>query len=398
MPKNEIISRNRQVGRLVSMGGSFTLENTRRRDGDLLAVDLFSGAGGFSLAAEVAGFSVVAACENNSHASKTYHRNHCQDKDNPVRLFSDDMLKIDPSVMREAVGLAKGQCDVILGGPPCQGFTLHRPENRLSGDTRNKLLLRYFDFVREFSPKYFLVENVPGLIRPHHAAYLEAFYQTARECGYIVEPPVLLNARDFGVPQNRLRVFILGRRADCVLPSPWPPSPTHFAPESREVKVGGKAQWNPARVVFDHPLPAEDPNSVHMNHTTEIVEAFKSTPINGGSRHQSGRVLPCHEKHNGHSDVYGRIDPSKPGPTMTTACINPSKGRFVHPSENHGITARHAARFQGFPDHFIFEGGLMAAGVQIGNAVPVGLGAAALRPICRALGFTSFWDESEKAG
>jgi len=110
-----------------------------------------------------------------------------------------------------------------------------------------------------------------------------------------------------------------------------------------------------------------------MQHGPELIDAFKRTPVNGGSRHDSGRVLPCHENHNGHKDVYGRIDPAKPAPTMTTACINPSKGRFVHPTEHHGITVRQAARIQTFPDSFVFQGGLMAAGKQIGNAVPVDL-------------------------
>eukprot|EP00831_Metopus_contortus_P040385 TRINITY_DN3163_c0_g1_i4.p2 TRINITY_DN3163_c0_g1~~TRINITY_DN3163_c0_g1_i4.p2 ORF type:complete len:139 (+),score=3.47 TRINITY_DN3163_c0_g1_i4:30-419(+) len=99
-----------------------------------------------------------------------------------------------------------------------------------------------------------------------------------------------------------------------------------------------------------------------------------STPVNGGSRNQSCRTLACHQDHNGHRDVYGRISIDQPGPTITTGCVNPSKGRFLHPFENHGITARHAARFQTFPDAFTFSGGLMSTGKQIGNAVPVKLG------------------------
>lgn len=94
--------------------------------------------------------------------------------------------------------------------------------------------------------------------------------------------------------------------------------------------------------------------------------------------------MACHQEHRGHSDVYGRIDPAKPGPTMTTACINPSKGRFVHPTLHHGITLRQAARLQTFPDWFMFRGGLMAGGVQVGNAVPVAMGAALLRPLREA--------------
>ena len=130
----------------------------------------------------------------------------------------------------------------------------------------------------------------------------------------------------------------------------------------------------------------EDENGVHMNSSRELVDIFRATPLNGGSRKDSGRVLHCHKDHDGHKDVYGRIDARQPAPTMTTACINPSKGRFVHPRQHHGITVRQAARIQTFPDDFVFEGGLMAAGVQIGNAVPVRLGEVlirALRPIVR---------------
>jgi DNA (cytosine-5)-methyltransferase 1 len=122
-----------------------------------------------------------------------------------------------------------------------------------------------------------------------------------------------------------------------------------------------------------------------MNHGPELIAAFKRTPANGGSRRDSGRVLACHVDHDGHKDVYGRIDPSKPAPTMTTACINPSKGRFVHPVLHHGITARQAARIQTFPDDYIFVGGLMAAGKQIGNAVPVALGEVLIRHISSLL-------------
>ena len=140
-----------------------------------------------------------------------------------------------------------------------------------------------------------------------------------------------------------------------------------------------------ATSVFKKRVEKHDPNNVHINHSAELVEVFRKTPKNGGSRADSGRVLPCHEDHDGHRDVYGRIRLDQPGPTMTTACINPSKGRFLHPTQNHGITARHAARFQGFPDSFIFEGGLFAAARQIGNAVPRQLGRPVLRVLKKAL-------------
>jgi DNA (cytosine-5)-methyltransferase 1 len=169
----------------------------------------------------------------------------------------------------------------------------------------------------------------------------------------------------------------------------WPPSPTHFSPKSDEVKEKGKWSWLPASMVFKKAITKGDPNNIHMNHSKELLEVFESTPKNGGSRAQSKRQLPCHKNHDGHKDVYGRIDPARPGPTITTGCVNPSKGRFLHPTKNHGITVRHAARFQTFSDDFTFNGGLMASAIQVGNAVPIKLGKKVIISVYDALSVES---------
>lgn len=249
-------------------------------------------------------------------------------------------------------------------------------------DPRNDLLLRYFEYVQVIRPMFFLVENVPGLLWPRHRKYLDKFYSLAASSGYGVMEPQVVNARDYGVPQNRRRVFILGydlRRMSS--PPAWPPKATHAPIGNAE----GILSWVSAKGVFSKEVLRGDVNNIHMKHTSELIDAFKRTPPNGGSRKDSGRVLPCHKDHKGHNDVYGRIDPSAPAPTMTTACINPSKGRFVHPTEHHGITLRQAARIQSFPDWYTFEGGLMAGGAQVGNAVPVDLASALLAPLKRAV-------------
>lgn len=345
-----------------------------------LCVDLFAGAGGFSLGAIKAGFEVRAAIEFSKHAAATYRKQIQNDSGRKVAVFEENILELDPfDVMNEA-GLVEGQCDLLLGGPPCQGFSSHRLKDTGVDDPRNALVLRYFAFVRAIRPKMFLLENVPGMLQPKHADYLQAFLRSARAQGYHVFDPILVNAQDYGVPQSRKRVFILGydpKRLEFDLA--WPPRATHGDPSklsSSDVRLA----WRTAADAFVGALEG-DPNNVHMSHSVELIETFRSTPPNGGSRHQSNRVLACHAQHDGHRDVYGRIDPSKPSPTMTTACINPSKGRFVHPTEHHGITARQAARLQTFPDDFVFEGGLMASGMQIGNAVPVQLA----RALCEHL-------------
>lgn len=334
-------------------------------------VDLFSGAGGFSLGAVNAGARVVAAIELDKHAAATYRRNIANR--HGVALYEDDICALNLAEFIEEHFPRGQECDLVLGGPPCQGFSVHRIKGAGVADPRNALILRYFEFVEALRPKAFLMENVPGITWPRHKDFLARFYSSARRAGYSVMDPVTIDARDHGVPQRRKRVFILGVRSDLVFKGAWPPPVTHAEQCSGGGALSGLKPWVPAASVFRRSLRDKDPNAVHMQHSPELVKVFKSTPINGGSRHQSNRVLPCHEEHSGHNDVYGRIDPSQPGPTMTTACVNPSKGRFVHPTEHHGITVRHAARFQTFPDGFVFTGGLMAAGQQVGNAVPVTL-------------------------
>ncbi len=343
----------------------------RKPLGPLTAIDLFSGAGGFTLAAQLAGIEVRAAVELDKHAAATYELNLVDKATTYPRLINGDINHLTWDALLRKANLGRGECSILLGGPPCQGFSTHRINNAGVDDPRNELLVRYFDCVAEIRPRLFLVENVAGLLWKRHATYLERFYSLARKAGYRVFKPAVLNSRDFGIPQNRKRVFILGCRPDVQLDIPWPPKPTHFDPDSDEVRLKRLPQWRAAGEVFSKPMGANDPNNVHMNHSDALVEVFRKTPLNGGSRKDSGRILACHSKHDGHKDVYGRIDPTRPGPTMTTACINPSKGRFVHPTEHHGMTARHAARFQSFPDEFEFTGGLISAGKQIGNAVPI---------------------------
>lgn len=335
-----------------------------------IAVDLFAGAGGFSLGAIRSGFDIAFAIENDVHSATTYRENICKKYgDIQTKLFDEDIERLDPLELR-ATFFAERSCDLILGGPPCQGFSTHRILGAGVDDPRNKLILAYFNFVKILRPRVFLMENVPGILWKRHQSYLDRFYSEGIAAGYRLFDPVILDARDFGVPQRRRRVFILGVRADTDTESfQWPPQTTHEDPGKSQT---GLLPWQDCSNVFRATRPG-DANDVHMSHGAELIEVFRNTPANGGSRKDSGRVLPCHEEHDGHKDVYGRIDPTQPAPTMTTACINPSKGRFVHPTEHHGITARQAARIQTFPEGFEFFGGLMAAGRQIGNAVPVAL-------------------------
>lgn len=352
-------------------------KKARKKTRNLFCVDLFAGAGGFSLAALRAGFSVKLAVETDKHACSTYKHNF---KRRNVLLKEEDIVGLTAKDVATEAFRSGEHCDLLLGGPPCQGFSAHRLNGTGVRDPRNGLIHTYFEFVEAFRPTMFLMENVPGMLWKQHESYLREFYRHAKTSGYEVRDPVVIDARDHGLPQRRKRVFILGvRKGADVASLIWPPAPTHGNTAARKTDKTLKP-WMSCASVFRN-LPKDDPNAVSMNHSRELIEIFKKTPPNGGSRGDSGRVLACHKDHDGHNDVYGRIDPRHPGPTMTTACINPSKGRFVHPRAHHGITVRQAARIQTFPDDFVFKGGLMAAGVQIGNAVPVQLGETLIRSL-----------------
>ena len=347
----------------------------------LKVVDLFCGAGGLSFAVQQLGYDLIGALEIDNNSCTTFENNIKNTK-----LINADILELSPTEFLAKIDAKPGDIDLIVGGPPCQGFSSLRTTTRTKGDSRNELIIEYFNYINYIKPRAFLVENVPGMLWERNKIYLKKFYKLAEENGYTLYDPCILDAKYFGVPQTRKRVFILG-----VLDGTptehfrWPLEPTHDNPESIEVKTGMRSPWINASIVFKKKLKKTDPNNIHSNHTQELIEVLKSTPLNGGSRAESNRILPCHKNHNGHKDVYGRIDPRKPGPTMTTACTNPSKGRFVHPTEHHGITVRHAARFQTFPDNFIFYGGITSASRQIGNAVPVELAKVIIKHISEKL-------------
>ncbi len=271
---------------------------------DIIAIDLFSGAGGFSLAAQDLGIEVLGAIEYDKNACKTYRTNFItnpiyNDKKSPC-LFEGDINQLSPEKMIQEIGIKEGELDILMGGPPCQGFSSHRFKDSGVDDPRNKLLWRYFDFIKVIKPKTFIVENVRGMLWDKHENYVSTFYKLAEENGYKVHDPVILDAKDFGVPQNRKRVFILGIREDIEISPIWPPQKTHFPFNSES-----EPKWISAGTVFKKKLDKSDINSIHMKHGNVMIERFKQTPPNGGSRTDWDLPLDCHKNYAGHKDVYG---------------------------------------------------------------------------------------------
>ena len=340
-------------------------------------IDLFSGAGGTALGFKQAGFEIIAAVEIDPWAAKTYEANI------GIEPIKRDIREIDPDGFRESLGLREGELDVLVGCPPCQGFTRMRNEAGRD-DPRNDLVKVYGEFVRSLYPKFVVFENVPGLIRTRHGkVYHESLRQQLEKMEYSVRT-FLVDAADFGVPQRRKRVIILARR-DGKNPPDLLSARTHGPPDSPKVQAGLLKRWLTVRDAIAKYPPLEagksfegEVNGVTLtNHTARrigdrVMSFIAQVPHDGGSRTDVDESLwlACHREHKGHKDVYGRLKWDAPANVITSGCTNVSKGRFVHPEQDRGLTPREAAALQGFPDDFVFFGGMDAISRQIGNAVP----------------------------
>lgn len=317
------------------------------------AIDLFSGCGGLSLGLANAGYRVVAAVENEPLACKTYRLNHPH-----THLIDKDITSIYPLYLRKVLDISPGELDLLAGCPPCQGFSTLRTLNggKDIAEPMNDLIFQFLKFVRVFMPKAIMMENVPGLAFDPRLA---VFREEIAALGYESDAEVL-DASDFGTPQRRRRMVMLAMRGR---------KPT-FANKTRYKKT---VRWALSKIkseeAFSDPL-----HNYEVRHSDQIRQRIANIPRDGGGRCDlpTELQLACHSKCNGFKDVYGRMSWSKPSPTITGGCINPSKGRFLHPEENRAITLREAALLQGFPKNYKFDlsKGRYPVAQLIGNAFP----------------------------
>ena len=327
--------------------------------------DLFAGAGGMSLGFTMlngprdtrrerdgATFSSVFAVEIDSSAANTYRANF------GAHVHTDDVAFVDrlPPV------------HVVIGGPPCQGFSPLGRQHRWDWwDPRNALWTHFLRLVESARPLMFVMENVPEMLR---SAEFEAIQQRSAELGYDIAFGIL-SAVDFGVPQARRRAFIIGSR----IGTPVFPAPT-----------GERANVRDA--IADLPLvPTEEGLHFGRNPTEKSLERYRHVPP-GGNRFDLPRELQpaCWlNKPTGSTDVFGRLEWDKPSLTIRTEFFKPEKGRYLHPVADRPITHREAARLQTFPDDFAFTGSRISIAKQIGNAVPPKLAMEVARVIAQHL-------------
>jgi len=333
-------------------------------------VDLFSGAGGTGIGFIKAGFRILGAVEIDRYAAETYEKNL------GIKVKIADIRDFSPKEFRKELKLRRGQLDVLVGCPPCQGFSRMRNGNG-ADDERNDLVMSYLEFVRELMPRFAVFENVPGLLRTKHGRkFYDQLYKGLKALGYNVKQ-YEVDAADFGTPQHRKRVIVIaGRHGE------EPPSleKTHGNPNSKEVREGNLKPWVTVRdAIGKFPAVSAGRNAEeggkYPNHIAPVMgkkvrEFIRRVPKDGGSRTEvpKGMWLKCHKKHDGHVDVYGRVAWDRPSNTLTCGCTNVSKGRFVHPEQDRALTYREAAALQGFDLTVVFYGASFHN--QIGNAVP----------------------------
>lgn len=352
-------------------------------------IDAYSGAGGMTLGFVQAGFVPVWANDINEHAVATYNFN-----------FGKHCVLGDIEHLLGRPGFRVPEADVVIGGPPCQGFSLLNKKRR--EDSRKRLWKPFIEIVERSGASVFVMENVPQLLGS------EEFFLLAEEVerlGFKLASAVLC-AADYGVPQKRHRAFVVG----CAFADPelvFPPRKTHYDPEklpglntgSEYEYIEAPEPWRTVRdAIADLPPPEgteirDEPPPLNLHfgrRPTEVsLKRYMAIPEEGMNRFDLQRRAPeltpaCWiRKKSGGTDLFGRLWWDKPAFTIRTEFFKPEKGRYLHPEQHRPITHREAARLQAFPDDFVFLGTKIEIAKQIGNAVPPPLAAAVAEAVKR---------------
>lgn len=369
-------------------------------------IDLFAGAGGLSEGLSEAGFHCLFANEIVPIHAETYRNNHPD-----TIVETADIRTLDAEAIRNRLGIAKGELDLLAGGPPCQGFSINAPVRSIL-DKRNHLFKEYLRFVDAFEPKMILIENVPGLVSFEQGATLHAIIESLNQLGYGVDVHIL-GAAYYGVPQMRWRTIIIGKRGTELPPEAFP-TPIYHAPIKPNFTT-----------TFDGKQLVKIPSSTSEAKFTTVEDAIGDLPIlKNGEKGPAVKQYRCepfsdyqkmcrtgsigvqnHEspklsqvnierlkfikpggnwtdipfdllpkgmqkaRRSDHTMRYGRVRPDGLASTILTKC-DPHWGAYFHYDQDRSFTVREAARIQSFPDHFVFYGSMAEQYEQVGNAVP----------------------------
>jgi DNA (cytosine-5)-methyltransferase 1 len=345
-------------------------------------IEGFCGPGGMSLGLKEAGFKIAHAFDVDSASVQTHNRNLGK------HAVVADAKDVSGFLLLAELGLKRGELDLFAGGPPCQGFSKQKRGAHL-GDSRNDLVSEYIRIVTELNPRFFFFENVAIFGQKRGKRYISMMHELLHD--YEISDR-LINSANFGLPQARERFLVVGRRRDVQGAFAFPDKIV-----SKKMTVG--------EALIDLPEPPSD-YSVHpefANHqksrvTEANIERFSHVPQGGGWKNIPYELrLPCHQRvdteKGGWPDVFGRLEWNGLCPTITGGFDSFTRGRYGHPLQDRPLTPREAARIQGFPDNYVFEGTRGDVRSQIGNAVPppvsYGVGTYILRSMLVADGLLS---------
>ena len=310
-------------------------------------IDLFAGAGGMTLGFDNKNFNNILAVEFNKDFAETYKKNFPNHN-----LMVRDIKEISNEEIKEAIGRKK--VDVIIGGPPCQGFSLAGNIGRsFIDDDRNRLFKEFVRFVDILKPRMFVLENVAAMERHNNGKTIKEIVNSFGELGYTIKYKVL-NSADYGIPQERRRIFIVGVRGN-------ENSFTYPTIKKKRMTIKDAIDDLPK---LESGESSNIPNHVEMNHSKQMLEKMKFVKDGGNRLDIPEEIRPK----SGDLRKYIRYDSKKP-----SVCVTGDMRKIFHYNQNRALTCRELARIQTFPDDFVFLGNSGKIQQQIGNAVPVKL-------------------------
>lgn len=332
-------------------------------------IDAFCGAGGLSLGLTNSGYNMLCSFDFDAKCIETLKLNNKYLAHDVRQLDIADVLKHDPCKFFK---VKKGELFLLAGGPPCQGFSIQRIGD--DSDPRNDLVSRYFDLILKLQPQYFLMENVQGLTGKRGRSLLDSVLSKIQKNGYTIYQNII-DAQDYGVPQRRKRIVVIGERDKINGHTFEFPNP--ITPEGKRISV---------KSVIGHLPPPPMDGSDHQDiphHRRDKLSLKNLERIKSISSGQGRTSLPkhlladCHKIDAsviGHRNVYGRMTWDDVAPTITARFDSFTRGQFGHPTQNRTISLREGALLQTFPNDYMFSGNKVDIARQIGNAVPPLLG------------------------
>lgn len=345
-------------------------------------VDLFAGVGGLSYGfAHDSDFQIVAANEILKPMAQAYSANHPT-----VKVYNKDIKDFSLNDLTIDFGIKEGDIDIIVGGPPCQAYST--VGKRLIDDPRGKLFQEYFRILRELHPRLFVFENVKGLLSIQKGFLIKQIIGLFESIGYKVSLQVM-NAADYGAPQIRERVILIGTLENRPF---LYPTPTHYDPSTKIGHNGLKPYVTVGEALGDLPsiksgeygnkYSSEPQNEYQQlmrkdapidikehecpKNSDKLIAIMSALPDGGSPKDIAEELRPT----SGFANTYSRLWWNRPSTTITRNLGCPSSSRCVHPRDPRPLTTREGARLQGFPDRYIFCGSRADKHLQIGNAVP----------------------------